>query len=234
VKQQALSGAEEGLVVIAEEQTCGKEKSGRVFYSPKGTGIYMSVLLRPKISMKHAFAITTSAAVAVAQAIEQVSERNAEIMWVNDIYCDGKKVCGILTEASYQMETGKFDYVIMGIGIHVKLPESGMPVELGSKTDCVFQQTETDVRSQLVAQVLTRFWDFYQRLESLPFLEEYIQRSCFIGKNVTIETKEGIREGNVLSVNRQCHLVVAMDDGTEEEFSAGTVRLKNDCKLNTG
>lgn len=226
VKQQAFQGAKEGLVVIAEEQTCGKEKSGRVFYSPKGTGIYMSMLLRPEVKVEQALSITTAAAVAVARSIEFVSGRKAEIMWVNDIYCDNKKVCGILTEASCNIETSRLDYVVLGIGIHVKMPERGLPEGIENETDCVFKQTETDVRSQLVAEVLKQFWEFYLNLDGKTFLEEYKERSCLIGKDVVIESKDGGKEGKAISITDQCHLLVQLQDGSVEELSAGTVRLK--------
>lgn len=226
VKQQAFQGAKEGLVVIAEEQTCGKEKSGRVFYSPKGTGIYMSILLRPEVKVEQALSITTAAAVAVARSIEFVSSRKAEIIWVNDIYCDKKKVCGILTEASCNIETSKLDYVVLGIGIHVKMPERGLPEGIENETDCVFKQTETDVRSQLVAEVLKQFWEFYLNLDGKSFLEEYKERSCLIGKDVVIERKSGDKEGKAIAITDQCHLLVQLQDGSVEELSAGTVRLK--------
>lgn len=226
VKQQAFQGAKEGLVVIAEEQTCGKEKSGRVFYSPKGTGIYMSILLRPEVKVEQALSITTAAAVAVARSIEFVSSRKAEIRWVNDVYCDNKKVCGILTEASCNIETSKLDYVVLGIGIHVKMPERGLPEGIENETDCVFKQIETDVRSQLVAEVLKQFWDFYLNLDGKLFLEEYKERSCLIGKDVVIERKDGDKEGKAIAITDQCHLLVQLQDGSVEELSAGTVRLK--------
>lgn len=226
VKLQALQGAKEGLVVIAEEQTCGKEKSGRVFYSPKGTGIYMSILLRPEVKVEQALSITTAAAVAVARSIEFVSSRKAEIRWVNDVYCDNKKVCGILTEASCNIETSKLDYVVLGIGIHVKMPKLGLPKEMSNGTDYVFKQTETDVRSQLVAEVLKQFWAFYLNLDEKAFLEEYKERSCLIGKDILIEKKDGDKEGRAIAITEQCHLLVQLQDGGVEELSAGTVRLK--------
>lgn len=223
LKEQAYHGMKEGTVLIAEEQTSGKGKTVKGFYSPKGTGIYMSLLLRPDIPLNDTFLLTAASAVAVAEAIETVSSRKAQIQWVNDVYCDGKKVSGILTEASYQVETCKLDYVIIGIGIHVKLPEQGLPKELAQGTDCVFQRTETDVRSQLVAEVLMRVWQFYENLKEKPFLEAYQKRSCLIGKQVKVHTDKGLLEGKVRAINEQCHLELELQDGSVTELSAGMI-----------
>lgn len=225
LKERAFDGAEEGTVIIAEEQTCGKGKSERVFYSPKGAGIYMSILLRPQFSMQQALYITSAAAVAVAEAIEYVTGRDAEIVWVNDIYCDGKKVSGILTEASYKVETGEIDYIVVGIGVHVKLPERKAENE-GHGADGLFQQTETDERSQIAAGILERFWEYYENLGKVTFFEGYEKRSCLVGRVVELEKKEGFQEVKVLSVNSKCHLIIELESGEIEELSAGAVRLK--------
>ncbi len=107
-RQAASNGASEGTVVIAGEQTAGKGRLGRSFFSPGDTGLYMSVVLRPKISAEKAVTVTAAAAVAAAEAIEILSDRQAVIKWVNDVFVDGRKVCGILTEASLGMELGFF------------------------------------------------------------------------------------------------------------------------------
>lgn len=226
LKELAFNGEQEGTVVIAEEQTCGRGQLGRSFYSPMGTGIYMSILLRPKMKLEHALFLTTSAAVAVAQAIECVSHREAQIKWVNDVYCDGKKVCGILTEASLNVEAGGIDYIVLGIGINVNKPKEGFPDDIMGIADSIFDSSKTDVRSQLIAEVLMRFWNYYEHLEEKEFLKEYISRSCLIGRKVLIERKEGEEEVEVLAINEQCHLIVKHADGKEEEIYAGTVRLR--------
>ena len=130
LKSKAESGAPEGTVIISEEQTKGKGRRGRTFYSPKNTGIYMSLLLRPKFSAYESLSITTCAAVAVSRAIEINSNKNAQIKWVNDIFIDDKKVSGILTEASIDLESGGLKYAILGIGINAFSPKEGFPNEL--------------------------------------------------------------------------------------------------------
>ena len=119
-KSLAQLGAEHGTTVISEVQTQGKGRMGKNFYSPLGMGIYMSVIIRPKLSVEHSLLITSCAAVAVAEAIEKVSGIDCKIKWVNDIYAGNKKLCGILTEASVDVEQGGLEYAVVGIGLNVQ------------------------------------------------------------------------------------------------------------------
>ena len=133
-------------MVIANEQTAGRGRLSRSFFSPKDTGIYMSLLLRPKnYSAKQAVRITTMAAVAMCEAIETVSDEKAEIKWVNDIFVRGEKVCGILTEGSFNLESGLLDYAVLGIGINIYQPKDGFPNELSSIAGAVFSEKQSTV-----------------------------------------------------------------------------------------
>ena len=125
-RQRAAAGACEGLTLIASSQTTGRGRKGRNLFSPDGTGIYMSVLLRPQASPQIALRITTMAAVSVCQAIEGLCSREPGIKWVNDIYMDGRKVCGILTETALAAG-GRLEYVVLGIGVNALEPEGGFP-----------------------------------------------------------------------------------------------------------
>ena len=107
LKARAAEGAGEGLALIAGEQTAGRGRMGRSFYSPADSGLYMSLLLRPRIAAREATGLTACAAVAVAETIEALSGRAAQIKWVNDVLLDGRKVCGILSEASLDCESGE-------------------------------------------------------------------------------------------------------------------------------
>ena len=119
LKEMAAKGAQEGTIIIANRQSAGRGRLGRSFFSPEEKGIYMSILLRPDISLERAVLITSMAAVAVAEAIEQVSGIQTKIKWVNDIFLNKKKVCGILTEAGIDAETGTLEYAVLGIGVNV-------------------------------------------------------------------------------------------------------------------
>ena len=186
-KEAASQGAPEGLVVLAREQTAGRGRLGRQFYSPSGTGLYMSLLLRPRISASDCLLITTAAAVATASAIEKVTGWDAKIKWVNDVFCDGHKVCGILTEASFDLEGGSPEYAICGIGVNLCPPEGGFPAELQNIAGALFDEDPpADICSRLAAEILKNFWGLYQQLPRHSFLEEYRRRSLLTGRSVLV------------------------------------------------
>ena len=224
----AHQGASEGLVVIAENQSGGKGRLGRKFHSPTGTGIYMSLLLRPTIPSTDSLSITTAAAVAVARAIEKVTGEKARIKWVNDIFCRKKKVCGILTEASFSLEGGHLEYAILGIGVNVMEPVDGFPKELQGIAGSVLTSAQNipEVRSMLVANILQEFWGYYQNLSKKEFLQEYRERSLIIGKDIWVVNGEDVVPAQALSINDACELEVAYKDGTHEVLSCGEVSIK--------
>lgn len=228
VKKLALSGEAEGKVIISEEQTAGRGRKNRNFYSPSGTGVYMSLLLRPKISAPESFLLTTAAAVAVSKAIEAVSGKATSIKWVNDVFIDGKKVCGILTEASLSIESGLLDYAVLGIGINVSLPPSGFPEEIAGIATSVFSDSEHsgDLRNRLVGEVLNHFMAFYKHLTDRLFLPEYKNRIFFLGRTVAVLKENQQRQATALDVDDHCRLLVRYEDGEEEYLSSGEVSIR--------
>ena len=233
IKELAIKGEKEGNVIMAEEQTEGRGRLGRKFYSPNGTGIYMSILLRPQISASESFLITTAAAVAVAEAIEAISGKEAKVKWVNDIYCDNKKVCGILTEAAFDLESGGLEYAVLGIGINVKTPEKGFPEEIKDIASEIFDN-ETfnlkDVRSKLVAEVLKGFWNYYKNIEQKTFLTAYKRRSLLIGKEIFITSRNSSEKAVALEIDDECRLKVRMEDGSIRLLSSGEVSVRKSAK----
>ncbi|MGG7143347.1 biotin--[acetyl-CoA-carboxylase] ligase [Clostridium nigeriense] len=229
IKELAINGEKEGTVIIAEEQTEGRGRFGRKFYSPKKTGIYMSILLRPQIHSSKAFLITTATAVAVAEAIESISNKKAKIKWVNDIYCDNKKVCGILTEASFDFESGIIDHALLGIGINVKPPEEGFTEGIKDIATSIFDNknsASSDIRSRLIAEVLTRFWSYYKNIENKSFLEEYKSRSILINKEINILSKNSSEKAVAIEIDDDCRLKVKMEDGSIRLLSSGEVSIR--------
>ena len=130
LRQRAEAGEPEGLALVAAAQTAGRGRRDHTFFSPPDTGLYLSFLVRPQLSAKDALLLTTCAAAAVALAIEDCAGVPAEIKWVNDVFCRGKKVCGILTEGALDLETGGLQYAIVGIGVNCFPPEGGFPEDL--------------------------------------------------------------------------------------------------------
>lgn len=235
LKKKAENGAPHGTVLISEEQTSGRGRMGKKFYSPSGTGIYLSILLKPDIPANEALFLTTSAAVAVSKAIEDVSDKKADIKWVNDIYIDNKKVCGILTEASFNMESGKLDYAVVGIGINVCFPENGFPEEIDSIATAIFNHNNDSInkRSILIAHLLNYFMEYYNNFKSKSYVEEYISRSMLIGKEITVIDGSKTQDALALEIDNECRLKVRLDSGVEKWLNSGDVSIKvhrNDTK----
>ncbi len=159
-KKMALDGAPTGTVVIAEEQTKGRGRMGRSFYSPPSGGIYISFILQPRFDASKSVLITTAASVAVCKAIENVTGISCRIKWVNDVYLGEKKICGILTEAVTDFESGRIEYVVLGIGINYNTAQSAFPSELsgiaGSLLDHGQQSGSGITRNRLIAELINR------------------------------------------------------------------------------
>lgn len=227
LREKAAQGKGEGYAVVAGAQTRGKGRTGHSFYSPADTGIYLSLLLRPKdCGPAQAVKFTTMAAVAACEAIEKVSHRSPQIKWVNDIYIDGKKVSGILTEASVSLENGSLEYVLLGIGINVYPPEKGFPQELRETAGSVFQERKSDGKNQLAAGFLNRLMDIYTKEEIGEYAEEYRKRSMVLGKRIQILTPEGEKGARALEIDKDCRLLVEYEDGNRELLRAGEIRIR--------
>lgn len=228
-KELAEQGSSEGTVVIAQRQTAGKGRLGRSFTSPAGTGLYMSILLRPHFSAEDSLSITTAAAVAVAEAVEAVTGKNAMIKWVNDVYLDGYKICGILTEASIDFETGGLRYAVLGIGVNVQVPDGGFPEEVRDIAGALYEKdAPPETRTALAAEIVNRFFAFYQSLTDRPYLPEYRRRSLLTGRKVTLVSGNARQTGTVQGVDDEARLLVRLESGEETTFSAGEVTVEKD------
>lgn len=222
----ANAGAPEGTVVIASEQTGGRGRKGRSFYSPLGTGVYVSLLLKPKIAPDDATLITTTAAVAVCGAVEALCGEPASIKWVNDVFLRDKKVCGILTEGSFDMESGQFEYAILGAGINVYEPAGGFPAEIREIAGCVLSSPAADAKNRAIAEYLNRFLPLYRALGSADTNAEYRKRSFVLGKMVNVLAGEQSTPARALDLDDHCRLVVEYEDGRREALSSGEISVK--------
>lgn len=228
IKEYAAQGEPEGLVVIAQEQSLGRGRMGRSFYSPPASGIYISILLRPGFSAQDSLFLTTAAAVAAAESIEAVSGYKTEIKWVNDVFCHGKKVCGILTEAAMDAESDRLEYAVTGIGINVREPKGGFPKELTEVAGAVFRsdaEYTLDVRSRITAGMLGRFWNYYQHLPEKTFMPVYRRKSCLLGKEVYTLTEPPVY-GQAVDIDEDGHLILKLADGSRLALSSGEVSVR--------
>ncbi|MGM9584466.1 MAG: biotin--[acetyl-CoA-carboxylase] ligase [Faecousia sp.] len=222
----AEQGAAEGTVVIAGAQTQGRGRYGREFFSPEDTGIYLSLLLRPvHADPRQTVTLTAAAAVAMCQTIEAVCGESPKIKWVNDIFLHGKKVCGILTEAAFSLETGAPEYVVVGAGINVYAPRDGFPPALEGVAGALWESTVPDGKNRLTAEFLNRFWALYAAGDPLAFLEEYRRRSLVIGKNITVLAGSMEAKARAVGIDDQCRLLVQYESGETDALSYGEVRI---------
>ena len=226
LRKLASEGAPEGTVVIAAEQTGGRGRKGRSFYSPQGTGVYVSLLLKPKIAPDDATLITTTAAVAVCGAVEALSGETASIKWVNDVFLRDKKVCGILTEGSFDMESGQFEYAILGTGINVYEPAGGFPPEIREIAGSVLTSPAPDAKNRMIAAYLNRFLALYSDLGGEETITEYRRRSFVLGKPITVIAADRQTPARALDVDKKCRLLVEYADGTRETLSSGEISVK--------
>lgn len=227
VREKAAAGAPEGYTVIAGSQTMGRGRSGRSFYSPADTGIYLSLLLRPHhYASTQAVKLTTMAAVAACEAIEAVSEKKALIKWVNDIYVAGKKVCGILTEASFGLEDGYLEYAVLGVGINVSPPVGGFPEELKEIATALFDREQGDGKNRLAAEFLNRFMSHYSSPQNSGYIDDYRSRSLVIGKEIQVILPDRRKKALALDVDQECRLLVEYEDGKREYLSSGEISIR--------
>ncbi|OUO88642.1 biotin--[acetyl-CoA-carboxylase] ligase [Gordonibacter sp. An230] len=220
-RRRALEGAPEGTVIAAESQRAGKGRQGKRFFSPSESGVYLSVVLRPDIVAEQAQLITCAAAVACAQAVENATGRKALIKWVNDIYCDGRKVAGILTEGAIDMESGRFDYAVLGIGLNVKPPAGGFPDGISDTAGALLENEGPAVRNMLAAEMLNRFWSLYERLPSCEFHSEYRRRCFLLGEHVVISRAGSRVRARAVDLTDDFKLMIELPDGTRRELSCG-------------
>lgn len=216
----------EGYVLLAGEQTAGRGRLGRSFFSPGDTGIYLSLLLKPHFSAELSSSLTALAALSVCEALEEELGLVPKIKWVNDVCIAGKKVCGILTEASYNVENAELDYVIVGIGINVYAPQGEFPEELQSIAGALCDKPMYDLRNRLIAKLLLRFWAQYHALPDTSFVVGYKARSMVLGKSIWVHKGEEKRQALALDIDSQCRLLVEYENKEKELLHSGEVSIR--------
>lgn len=212
-KKLALDGAASGSVVVANLQTAGRGRLGRSFYSPKDTGVYMSVILKNNLQLLSAGQLTTGAAVITCLAIEQVLDVYPSIKWVNDIFVDNKKVGGILTEGSTSLETGQLDYAVIGIGLNFTTTD--FPDEIKEIAQGLKKSFDGKSRNMLIAQIMNNL----TLLGNEDLIDEYKKRCILIGKN--IESTDIV--GTATDIDKNGGLVVQTESGERKTLVAGEV-----------
>lgn len=223
----------EGMVILSSAQFKGRGRRGKVFYSPNDSGIYMSLLLRPEnFGTKSSLLLSTTAAVSICEAIEELSSNlHPQIKWVNDIFINNRKVCGILTEAQLELESNTIDYVILGIGINFYMPSDDFPKELKNIAGSVFQDTVNDGKNKLIAGFLNHFMNYYSKIKKETakkspksqsssnsifneLLKKYKERCFVIGKEILVISQQEEKSAFAVDIDEEYRLIVRFDDNS--------------------
>ena len=225
-KECALNGAREGTVVIAKKQENGRGRLGRSFISNSENGIYMSIILKPEISPRDSVFITAMASVATLLAVEKTSESKPRIKWVNDLYINDRKICGILTEAMYNSQSKSLDYVICGIGINVECPHGGFDSTIKDIAGAIFKKAPKHYKSILCAEIINTFFELYENYEGKDFMSIYREKSCIVGKNVDVYVGDRVVFGEAIDINENAELVIRTKNGDVYSFNSGEARVR--------
>jgi len=223
-KKLATKGAEEGTVILAETQTQGKGRLGRRWLSPKG-GIWLSVILRPKIPAKDSYQLTFMTAVAVAKTIRKMFEVNAEIKWPNDILVNERKVCGILTETSTRGNAVGF--TVIGIGVNANVDLTSFPTNLRGSITSLKAEVKREVeRERFLCALLEELESYYKMLQQKKFelvLEEWKSLTTLFGAYVEVTSFEEKIRGVAVGVDQNGALEVLLENGTLRKILSGDV-----------
>lgn len=223
LKKEALARKlPHGSLAVAQCQSGGKGRRGRSFYSPKDSGLYLSILLHPKKTAQESLEITAAAAVAVCGAIEQVCGVSLGIKWVNDLYLGEKKVCGILTEAVTDFETGDIEFVVVGIGLNLYPPPGGFPKHLEDVAGSILKTGQRTDRNRLAGEIVNRLLDGAER-PGIP--KEYVQRNIVPGRWVKVSYGERERVVRAERIRKDGRLEILNEKGEREVLPCGDVSL---------
>jgi BirA family biotin operon repressor/biotin-[acetyl-CoA-carboxylase] ligase len=232
-KRLATESNEEGVLVVADTQLSGRGRMGRKWISPSGSGIWMSVVLKPQISPEGAQLFTLAASIAVSKAIESVTGLKPRIKWPNDVILSGRKVCGILTEMS--AETDKVNYVVIGIGINFTQTSDDFPAEIRSTAISILgalaerENRQRVLRIDIIRETLSNLEQFYHMIEEerqKDIIDEWKRYSLVLGKRISVTRGNREYECMAEDITTEGALVVKHDDGTAERIYSGEVSIK--------
>ncbi len=228
LKEEAARGAPDKTVCIATEQTAGRGRLGRSFYSPKNTGLYISFLYRPDFTALDATLLTTAAAVAFAKAITFVCEKDVMIKWINDIYLSSKKVCGILTEAVTDFESGRVESVVIGGGINITPPENGFG-ELSEIATSLFGSGEDCDKNALATALINEMDKAVFDVKNPEIISYYREKSLVLGREVEVIGHKEIKSGIASDIDDSGHLIV-VSDGKKHKLHYGEISIRGNFK----
>lgn len=218
-KRMLADGQYGVFLVTADEQTAGRGRQGKTFYSPIATGVYFSLVIRPHAALTNAVTATTAASVAVCKAIEQLTDKQPKIKWVNDVYVDNKKICGILTEAITNFEEGIVDSVIIGIGINISTHSFPDGVD---NAGCLNADVD---RNRLIAKTVDELLHIAGG-DYKSFIDYYRSHSLVIGERIKFIQNAKVTPATAIEIDETGGLVVKLDDGTVTTLRSGEISIR--------
>ena len=222
-------------VIIAEHQTAGRGRMGRTFYSPAKTGIYLSVIYSPANPITNPAKITAFSAVAVCRAIKKLYGIETKIKWINDIFYNDKKICGILTEGFTNFETSLIESAIIGIGINIEENKEAFPEEVKKIAGAIFSASTDTLnthvtRCELAAEVSVQLFKILEEAPEEVF-KEYKELSFLLGKTLTVYPVIGDEKSSykakAVDIDENASLIVELSDGSKKSLFSGEVSLKS-------
>lgn len=224
-KDLAARGAPEGTLVISERQTKGRGRKGRSWFSPSQGGIYTSLILRPSISPSEAPKITLLSAVVVAETLRSLTGLSAIIKWPNDILINGKKIAGILTEMSTEMDS--IDHIVVGLGLNVNTPS--FPDDIREKATSIFIETGKHFpRVRFIQEYLKWYEEYYEifkRTGFEPVIKRWKELTNIIGQRITVEMVSKKYSGEVQDIDKDGVLILKDNKGKSHRIFSGDVTL---------
>ena len=217
-----------GFVLLAEEQTGGRGRLGRTFVSPAQTGVYQTILLHPTLPISHIQLATIAAAVAVAQAVEQTAGFSPQIKWVNDVLHEGRKLAGILTEATIEGESGAVSALLVGIGVNLR-PNPAWPEDVRAVAGALSEFGHVPRRAELAAAVLDAFERAYTLLEqdkADELLAQYRSRLCCLGKSIRVIGPAETYTADCIGLDDNGFLLVRDAQGQTRTLSSGEISIR--------
>ena len=228
-KRQAMAGAPEGLVVLAEEQTGGRGRISRTFLSPKDKGVYLSILLRPKLTPEQLLPVTALTAVAVCDAIENTCGLRPQIKWTNDLLLGGKKLVGILTEVALEGETGAVESLVIGAGVNVHHTDADFTPEVAKMATALSAQAGHPVsRPRLAAEMIAALLRLSEDLSGdlSRYRTAYRQDCLTLGREVQLLWSDSQETVFAEDIDDQFGLIVRRGDGSRTAIRSGEVSVR--------
>lgn len=218
-KRLIVNGADDTMLLVADEQTAGRGRQGKSFYSPPLTGIYMTFVFHPMTGLENAVTATTAASVAVCRAIEALTDKRPTIKWVNDVYLDEKKICGILTEAVTDFETQTVTSVIIGIGMNITTVDFPSDIDNASSLGAKVK------RQELIARIASEL----NKINTVgfdDFISYYRSRSMILGRKIDFIQNGKVTPATAIAIDENGGLEVELTNGEHITLRSGEISIR--------